>query len=672
MRRIRLGSLAGAALLGGAMLLAQPAISRQATTGPGVATLTGAFLAGFVAERDNDLPSAVTYFKRALALDPDNPALQQSLLIDLIALGRFDEALPYAEKLKTTPDSERFSRLALAVDAFRKNDHAGAETWLKLALESDFDRLASQLMTAWAKLGAGDGKGALALLDTLDGPDWYAVFVDFHRGLIAERAGLAGEAEKAFSELVGNPAMAGGAPDTYLRAAEAYAGFLARKGEKDKALEIVDNAAKLAPGRLPLEALARKIKAGEPVEPLVAGPRAGAAEVLFDLAMALNRTGGESFVRLYLHYALALEPESDVVLMQLAAVSEQLSQPEDAIGFYRRVPSASVLKHIADLQEGLNLADLGKQDEAVARLKASLASDPDDPRAYLALGGVYSVKEDYRSAAEVYDQAVARLGADTPAGKAARQNGLWNLYYQRGIAYERLKEWPKAEPNFHEALKLQPDQPQVLNYLGYSWVDMDMNLQEGLRMIQKAVDLRPNDGYIVDSLGWAYYRLGRYDDAVREMERAVSLRPDDPVLNDHLGDVYWRVGRRLEATFQWTHARDLKPDPDLLAAVEKKLAEGLPPIEDKTAAKAGAPAPAVPPAPPPGPERRSEIQPGGDATAATQAEPASYVVKAGQSLWSIATDVLGDGARYHEILQLNPELSNDPGRIRPGQQLRLP
>src|SRR5690606_7262846 len=213
-----------------------------------------------------------------------------------------------------------------------------------------FDRLASQLMTAWARSGAGDAKGALALLDKLDGPDWYTVFVKFHRALIAERAGMNAEADKAFSELLSDPGMAGGAPDTYLRAAEAYGGFLARQGKKDKALKVVADAAKLAPGRLPLEALAQRIRAGAPVEPMISGPRAGAAEVLFDLAMALNRTGGETFVRLYLQYALALEPENDVVLMQLAAVSEQLSQPEDAIGFYRRVPPGSVLKHIADLQ----------------------------------------------------------------------------------------------------------------------------------------------------------------------------------------------------------------------------------------------------------------------------------------------------------------------------------
>lgn len=343
--------------------------------------------------------------------------------------------------------------------------------------------------------------------------------------------------------------------------AEAYAGFLAARGDKDKALAVLDKAEENSTGRLPLMALREKITKGEKLSRLVAHPADGASEILLNLGAALNRGGGEPFVRLYLQYALALKPDSDIVLLQLAAVAEQQEQAEEAIALYGRIPADSPIKRAAELQLGLNLADLERHDEAIVHLKALLDSDPDDMRAYLALGGVYASKEDYRSAAEVYDRAVVRLKEPT--------NANWNIFYQRGIAYERLKEWPKAEPNFRKALELFPDQPQVMNYLGYSWVDMNMNLEEGLDLIRKAVDLRPSDGYIVDSLGWAYYRLGRFEEAVVELERAVSLKPDDPVLNDHLGDAYWRVGRKLEATFQWSHARDMKPEPDVLASVQK-------------------------------------------------------------------------------------------------------
>jgi Flp pilus assembly protein TadD len=158
-------------------------------------------------------------------------------------------------------------------------------------------------------------------------------------------------------------------------------------------------------------------------------------------------------------------------------------------------------------------------------------------------------------------------------GTPTRAN--WSLFYYRGIGYERTKQWPKAEADFKKALELYPDQPSVLNYLGYSWVDQGVHLDDGMAMIKKAVDQRPDDGYIVDSLGWAHYKLGQYDDAVKQLERAVTLKPSDPTINDHLGDAYWRSGRKLEATFQWKHARDAKPEPDELEKINAKLKDGL-------------------------------------------------------------------------------------------------
>jgi Flp pilus assembly protein TadD len=150
------------------------------------------------------------------------------------------------------------------------------------------------------------------------------------------------------------------------------------------------------------------------------------------------------------------------------------------------------------------------------------------------------------------------------------------IYYFRGICFERAKQWPKAEADLKKSLELFPDQPHVLNYLGYSWIDQGVNLDEGMRMIKRAVEQRADDGYIVDSLGWAYYRLGNMDEAVKHLERAIELKPEDPTINDHLGDAYWRVGRELEARFQWSHARDLKPEPEDLIKIEQKLKSGFP------------------------------------------------------------------------------------------------
>lgn len=582
--------LTGLAIVTGMAISGLPAYTKETTEPVNITSFSGAYLAARVAEGDNDLDSAIAYYKQALAFAPADTSLQQSLMLSLIAQGRFEESLVYADKLKTVPDVERFSRLALAVGSFHKKDFAKAEYWLKLSLESDLDRLISGVMTGWAKQGAGDAGEAMASIDRLQGPDWFGLFKSFHRALIADASGLPEKADAIYAATLQDTATGNAAPETWMRNAQAYASFLARKGDKDKALSVLDQAEAFAPGKVEISALRDRITKGEKVEPFVAGPTDGASEILLDLATALNRGGGEPFVRLYLQYALALRPDSDAALVQLAAVSEQLKDGEGAIALYRRIPASSPLKPLSELQLGLNLADLDRYDEAIAHLKALVEAHPDDMRAYQALGGVYASKEDFRSAAGLYDKAVAMLKTPTRAD--------WNIFYQRGIAYERLKEWPKAEPNFRKALELFPDQPQVLNYLGYSWVDMNINLEEGLQMIQKAVDLRPSDGYIVDSLGWAYFRLGRFEDAVREMERAVSLKPEDPVLNDHLGDAYWRVGRRLEATFQWNQARDLKPDPDVLAALQQKLLKGLPPIESNTAQET----PKVKPEPAPAPK----------------------------------------------------------------------
>ncbi len=543
-------------------------------------SLAGAFLAARTAETDNDVENAIRYYGQALALDPDNQTLQQSLMLAMIAGGHFDDALPLAKKLKSVADVERYSRLALGVEAIKTKEYRAAENWLKLAEESDLDRLITGILSGWALSGSGKTADAIDHVQALEGPSWFALFQNFHSALLADVAGD-GKAGDLYQKVMDDRASINAAPDTWMHAVEAYATWLARQGRADEAQAILDQGEEVGPDRPAIIALREKIRSGGRIQPYVASVQQGAAELLLDVGTALNRGGGEAFVRLYLQYARALDPKNGAILFELGGVSEQMGKSQTAIEYYGQVPAASPLKRLSELQLGLNLADLDRYDEAVAHLKSALAEDPDDARAYLALGGVYSSKEDYQAAAALYDAAVARI--------TLAKGDDWNLFYQRGIAYERLKEWDKAEPNFKRALELYPDQPQVLNYLGYSWVDMGINLEQGLDMIRKAVDLRPRDGYIVDSLGWAYYRLGRFDEAAVELERAVELKPDDPTINDHLGDVYWRIGRRLEATFQWSHARDLHPEPDLLAQIEKKLKEGLPPVEDDDAlAKPGA------------------------------------------------------------------------------------
>ena len=308
-------------------------------------------------------------------------------------------------------------------------------------------------------------------------------------------------------------------------------------------------------------------------------------------------------------------------------------------------------------------------DEAKAHLKALVAADPSDIRSYLAYGSVLSESKDYQGMAENYNQAVTQIGA-TP------NRSHWSVFYQRGIAFERLKQWDKAEPDFLKALELNPDQPQVLNYLGYSWVDMNINLDKGLNMIKKAVELRPDDGFIVDSLGWAYYRMGKFDEAVKQLEHAVELKENDATINDHLGDAYWRVGRKLEAGFQWKRSLLAKPEPEDAKRIQDKLNSGLPDIAPSETDKKAAAGDAAGTAPAPEktviePQTKSDAAPAGSEPA-VPLEPIIHTVIQGDSLWKIAKEKLGDAMLFHAIIDANPGLKKNPDALKLGQPLILP
>ena len=240
-----------------------------------------------------------------------------------------------------------------------------------------------------------------------------------------------------------------------------------------------------------------------------------------------------------------------------------------AIKVYERMPASSPLKRNAQIQLATDLDAADRSDEAIKILKEVTAEDSKDIEAIMALGNVERGRKKFSDCATTYSKALEVM-------PAATDKNTWVTYYYRGICEERSKQWSKAEADMRKALELQPEQPHVLNYLGYSWIDQGINLDEGMKMIKRAVDQRPDDGYIVDSLGWAYYRIGNFEDAVKNLERAIDLKPEDPTINDHLGDAYWRIGRTLEAKFQWAHARDLKPEAEELPKIEAKIENGLP------------------------------------------------------------------------------------------------
>jgi tetratricopeptide (TPR) repeat protein len=605
-------------------------------------SVSGAYLAARHAGVQRDASAASAYYRAALRGDPRNVELLERAFLAVLADGEVDEAVRFAERIIQHDRNDRIARLVLGVRALKQRQYASARQNLTQSVRGPITDLAGTLLTAWAMQGAGDAKGAVELIDKLKGAEWYALFKDLHAGLILDLSGNRKEAGKRFERAHKLDATA-------LRLVEAYGAWLSRNGQKDEAISVFkafdsqlprhplivdamntltaddDSAAAQRPGvrsdvvrdvqaklglkpdgvygpgtiravrefqqrnGLPAEGTLdaktlAKLNVGRKARELprlVETPDAGAAEVLYGLGAALGRRGGEDLGLVYLQLALYLAPNHSLALLSLADLHEQLKHPRQAIKIYERVPQSSPLRRNADIQLAVNLDTLDRTEEAKERLNKLIAERPSDIDAIMALGNILRGRKSFDECAEVYGKGIATIE------KPERPN--WLIYYFRGICFERAKKWERAEEDLKMALKLYPDQPHVLNYLGYSWVDQGVNLDEGMRMIRRAVEQRPDDGYIVDSLGWAYYRLGNYDEAVRHLERAVELKPDDPTINDHLGDAYWKTGRTLEAHFQWSHARDLKPEPEELVKIKQKLESGLPAEETSAAANAAKP-----------------------------------------------------------------------------------
>ena len=534
-------------------------------------TASGSYLAARHAGQQRDAGAAATYYRSALKRDPNNGELLDRAFLSFLVDGEVDEAVKFAERVLQADKNDRVARLVLGVSGLKRKQYPTARRELAQSVRGPITDLTATLLTAWSAYGANDAKAAIAAIDHLTGPDWYAIFKELHAGMIYDIAGNEKEAGKRLEH-------AYKLDSTALRVVEAYGSWISRNRSPKEALTIFETFDKALPRHpLVIEAM-DKLKAGEKLPPLVANAQAGGAEALYGLGASLGRRGGEDLGLVYLQLSLFLAPTHPLALLSLADLYESLKKPELAIKIYERVPANSPLHRNASIQLAANLDSLDRADEAQKHLEALIKQHPDDLEAIMALGNVLRGHKKFAECANIYSKAVSAIGTPEKAN--------WVSFYFRGICYERSKQWPKAEADLKKALELYPDQPHVLNYLGYSWIDQGINLDEGMDMIKKAVQQRPDDGYIVDSLGWAYFRLGNYEEATKQLDRAIELKPEDPTINDHLGDAYWRVGRVLEARFQWAHARDLKPDPDDLPKIEEKLKAGLP-DETSSQAKAG-------------------------------------------------------------------------------------
>lgn len=541
-------------MLRAAALFAALSLAACASTSPPPrahhSTAYADYLIGRIANMSDDYDIAADRYFAALTRAPRDPALLNGAVVATLATGDVDRA-------------RRAARMAPAVGApgyahlVRASDALATRRWPQAVQEAErtegpaAEQLLARMLFVWARTGQGRVDEVTAEFAPLARVHLYGGLFAYQQAMMLDYAGRDTDALAAY-QLASESGL-------WLPAGvERHADLLARTGARDRAIALLDTDANR--GNAGLVAALARVQAGGAVASQPLTPAQGAAIGLYGMAGVFQQEHDATSSLASLTLSLMLDPGFDGARIAFAQQQNQLGHEALARRMLAQIGNDSPYSGTARILESWVMLDTG--DEAGALTLASANAASGDVRATRTLADMYRNLGRFDEAEPLY----ARLIEQSP--------GDWRLYFARGAARERLGRWPEAEADFQEALRLSPDQPDVLNYLGYSWVDRGERLQEGLALVQRAVELRPLSGAIIDSLGWAYFRLGDYPRALELLERAVELEPADPTLNDHLGDVYWRVGRRIEARFQWERALGFEPEaPDTIRA---KLENGLP------------------------------------------------------------------------------------------------
>jgi tetratricopeptide (TPR) repeat protein len=533
----------------------------------------GAYLAGRHAQQVRDYQAAATWFEDALKADPKSPELITRTFLMETSDGHFNRARTLADSELKLDSSDAVAELVLLIDRVKAGDSAAAESRADALPDDGVHRFVRPLARAWTHVAVGDIAGADAALQELDKFNGFAPLKYFQLGLIYDFGGLPDLAEDNYNKTLEATGQLN------WRLTETMANFYQRHGRDDEARGLYQRFIKDNAGSELAETVLADRPSGTP-QPLINSAEDGLAEALFDLASVVNQPETLDLALLYARCAVQLRPDMALAQLLLADVLSAQNKPEESLAILNEIPRSSPYSWSARLRVAANLEMLDRTEEAIAQLKEMAAEAPMRAGAEMQLGDLLRGKQRFAEAVEAYDEAIKRFAA---AGMPER----WSLYYSRGIALERSGQWKRAEADLLHALELKPDQPLVLNYLGYSWIDRGENLERGLKMIEKAVELRPEDGYIVDSLGWAHYRLGDYAAAVQYLEKAIELVPEDPTINDHLGDAYWQSDRPVEARYQWRRALQFGPQDDEIKPIQAKLDGGVVPTAGAGAPRGG-------------------------------------------------------------------------------------
>jgi len=535
-------------------------------------SLAGNYLAASQASYNNDFEAAARYYTLALADDPDNTGLMQNALLAFLSKGDLDQGLAIAQRMESLNADSQLAQLILLTDAIRKRDFAAANGFYEKGIK--FSPLLDGLLQGWIYLGMGRMSDAIERFDALGGNRNMKIFSNYHKALALATVGDFEAAEKIMQGENGQPLRIGRG------SLIAHIEMLSQLDRNDEALAIIKNALN-GSGDLEIIDIQRRLQAGETLPyDFVTNASEGAAEVYLTLASVLAGDKNERFALIYGRLSEFLRPKSVAAILIVADLLNEQGQYDLAVRNFNKVPVDNPMFYSAEIGRAEALQANDQPDAAIEVLRGLSKTHKTIPTVFTSLGDALRRQSRFPEATEAYDAAIALLPEPQP--------NQWFLYYTRGITYEREGNWKAAEADFRFSLKLSPDQPLVLNYLGYGLVEKRIQLDEAQKMIEKAVELRPDDGYITDSLGWVLYRVGKFDEAVPYMERAVEQLPVDPIVNDHLGDVYWMVGRKLEAAFQWRRALSFAPEPADAERIRSKLEFGLDQVLKREAAESKA------------------------------------------------------------------------------------
>jgi tetratricopeptide (TPR) repeat protein len=540
-----------------------PVPSAPRAAGPRFTGGFGAYLAARFAAQEADVGYAATEYLKALSADPTNPELIQQAFAVSVMAGR-----PEADRLAGMLPDNPVAALLLIDKDVRAGSWDAAEQRIRALPDQGVTQVLRPILLAWVEQGAGRTETALATLRPLtDGQRFRSIYA-LHAAMIADVAGRTADAAKLYHLAQAD------FDGVNLRLAQIMASWQARQGHLADAQHTLGT---IASGTDPLTLVIPTLISASMTRP-VTRPSEGIAEAYLELGAALRQQDATDFAMLLLRLSIDLRPDLTPSRMLMADVLEGTQHFQAALAILAPVSDQDPLGPLVRLNRAVLTSRLGHTDEALRQLDRLAHDYPDSPVPLIQAGDIMREKNRFPDAVVAYDRALARMHGPSRA--------VWPLLYARGVALERSHQWPKAEADFKRALELAPDQPTLLNYLGYSWADQGINLPEARQMIEKALKQRPDDGAIIDSLGWVTLRQGNAQEALKLLQRAVELQPEDPTINGHLGDAYWAVGRKLEATYQWRRALTFKPDAEDAARIEGRLHD--------TASLVNAPAPGAP------------------------------------------------------------------------------